>query len=126
MHILLSLAVRSSRYFRCFVCRCFCAREPSAEAERRRGVGDRRRELALKATVMDRMDRADFVRVAAGAASTLLATSLAKESLAADVSGAFVATAVLRQLRNKAPIRASNPWSYIRIMIVVYVPVSTW
>lgn len=66
-------------------------------------MGDRGRELVLEATAMDRMDgmdRADFVRVAAGAASTLVATSLAKESLAAEVSGAYLATIAARQPRN--------------------------
>lgn len=94
MHTPLALAghARSSRSLRCFVSRCYCTRESSAQTERRRGVGDRGRELVLEATAMDRMDRADFVRVAAGAASTLVATSLAKKSLAADVSGACVAT----------------------------------
>ena len=53
-----------------------------------RGVGERGRELVLEATAMD---RADFVRVAAGAASTLVATSLSKESLASDVAGAYLA-----------------------------------
>lgn len=105
---------RSSRSFRCFVSRSCCSRESSADAERRRGVGGRGRELVLEATAMDRMDRADFVRLAAGAASTLLATSLAKESLAADVSGAYVAmTAALKTSQQSTTIRASNPCNYM-------------
>lgn len=65
-------------------------------------MGERGRELVLSATAMD---RADFVRVAAGAASTLVASSLAKESLAADVAGASVA---VRRTRSEAPVRSST------------------
>lgn len=90
--LLLGMHVAPDHFGVSFLVATDCTRESSAQTERRRGVGDRGRELVLEATAVDRMDRADFVRVAAGAASTLVATSLAKESLAADVSGACVAT----------------------------------
>ena len=96
-------------HFGVFVYRCCCTRESTAKAERGRGVGDRGRGLVLEATAMDRMDRADFVRVAAGAASTLVVTSFEKKSLAADVLGVYVATIFARRPRNETPGRASNP-----------------